>query len=378
MSVEIEWIRRSGLKGMLLLIAILGMSISTLCQGAAPRTAPVPNDPLEIVSGPIHVVSTSHDRDAILNLLTRARSSYALRSDGPGYDLKVSFMVDSGGDTQYDGAWEMEEIYAPGQGFRWTAKAAAGYSTTQISVGNFSYGEGPGSTLPLRLHEARGALFGPIATPPFVDRDLIRTSTATLNGVELTCVLLSGRRHAATPAPGRRWEEAEECIDPQSGLLKLHSLAPGRYEVYDYSDAPTLAGHTLPRKVTVTESGKTVMELLVESWTGLPAADPALFVLTPEMIEREPAVAMAEARKISVFYKPGPIAPNSTIHPVCVFGVITPSGQVAEAHSLQPSDPNSQAAVESAKRMNFYSPTSPRGRPEQRFVFIIEKFVSSP
>jgi len=155
-------------------------------------------------------------------------------------------------------------------------------------------------------------------------------------------------------------------------------LAPGRYEVYDYSNAPTLAGRTWPRKVTVTEGGKTVMELHVDSLTELPTADPALFVPSPEMKVREPGIAMAEAQKISVFYKPGRIASNSTIHPVCVFGLITPSGQVAEAHSLQPSDPNSQAAVDSAKRMNFYRPTPPGVRPEQRFVFILEKFVSSP
>jgi hypothetical protein len=361
------------LKGTLLLIAAVG----TLCQGGAPRTAPIPNDPLEIVSGPIQVVDTPADRDAILNLLNRARSSYALRGDGPGYDLKVSFDVDSGGETQYDGAWEMEEIYGPGQGIHWTAKAAAGYTTTQISLDKHSYGEGPGTTLPLRLHEARGALFGAIATAPFVDRDFIRTSTATFDGVELTCVLLSRAQHAAIPAPGRWWEESEDCIDPQSGLLKLHSLAPGRYEVYDYSDAPTLGGHTLPRKVTVTEGGKTVMELRVDSWTELPSADPALFIPTQEMKEREPGIAMAEARKSSVFYKPGPIAANSTIHPVCVFALISPSGEVTEAHSLQPSDPNSQAAVESAQRMNFHNPTPSQGRPEQRFVFIIEKFVSS-
>jgi hypothetical protein len=59
-----------------------------------------------------------------------------------------------------------------------------------------------------------------------------------------------------------------------------------------------------------------------------------------------------------------------------VFGLVTSSGKLVEAHSLQPSDPNSQAAVEAAKRMKFSTP-APRGeRPQQHFVFIIEKFVS--
>ena len=352
---------------------LTGMLFSILCQ----TTALIPADPLEIVTGPIQLVAAPADRDAILNLLKRARTSYAVRSGSAGYDLKVSFTVDSGGKTEYDGAWEMEEIYAPGRGFRWTANAEAGYKTTQISAGKSSYGERPGSNLPLRLHEARGALFGPIATPQYVDRDVIRTSTATFEGIELTCVLLSGAQHAPDPAPGRWWEESEECIDPQSGLLKLHSLAPGRYEVYDYADTPTLGSHTLPRKVTVKEAGKTVMELHVDSWTELPAADPALFVPAPEMQAKEPGILLAEAHKIAVFYNGPPVTSNSTVHPVCVFGLITPSGQVVEAHSLQPSDPNSQAAVESAKLMNFSGMVKPGQRPAQRFVFILEKFVST-
>jgi len=48
-----------------------------------------------------------------------------------------------------------------------------------------------------------------------------------------------------------------------------------------------------------------------------------------------------------------------------------------EAHSLQPTDPNSQAAVEAAKQIDFSSPAPIVGRPQQHFVFIIEKFVSS-
>ena len=56
---------------------------------------------------------------------------------------------------------------------------------------------------------------------------------------------------------------------------------------------------------------------------------------------------MAEAQKISVVAGQGAIALGATAHAVCVFGIVTPSGQLVEAHSLQPSDPNSQAAVQS-------------------------------
>lgn len=47
--------------------------------------------------------------------------------------MKVSFTASSGGLTQYDGAWEMEQMFVPNLGTRWTAKTE-GYSTTQIQV----------------------------------------------------------------------------------------------------------------------------------------------------------------------------------------------------------------------------------------------------
>jgi hypothetical protein len=221
-------------------------------------------------------------------------------------------------------------------------------------------------------------LFDPIPSTGWVDRDQIRTSTSAFNGSAVTCVLLSGLPIVPTTTPGRRWEETEECIDPQSGLLMVHSQVPGRYFAYDYSDGLQLAGHAFPRKVTVTEAGKIVSEISVDSLTELPAGDPGLFVPTDEMLASGPAIAMEEAQKIWSFSGPGPFTSRATSHPVCVFGVATPSGQLVEAHSLQPSDPNSQAAVEAAQRMNFSSPMPPGARPEQHFVFVIEKFISSP
>lgn len=138
---------------------------------------------------------------------------------------------------------------------------AAGYTTTQRFLNQIHYGEGTLNTIPLRLHQARAALFGAIATPLYTDRDLIRTSSASFNGLQLTCVLLSGAGNPTTPTPGRRWEESEDCVDPQSGLLYLDSLAPGLYEAYDYANAPKLGTHTMPRRVVITEGGKQVMEL---------------------------------------------------------------------------------------------------------------------
>ena len=62
---------------------------------------------------------------------------------------------------------------------------------------------------------------------------------------------------------------------------------------------------------------------------------------------------MTSATKVSRIQGQGPFTSAMTIHPVCVFGMVTPSGHLVEAHALQPADPNSQAAVEDAKKIDF-------------------------
>jgi hypothetical protein len=56
--------------------------------------------------------------------------------------------------------------------------------------------------------------------------------------------------------------------------------------------------------------------------------------------------------------------------------MVNSAGQLVEAHSLQPNDPNSDAAVKDAIAIDF-SPTTPAGTPpQQHFIFVIEKFVA--
>jgi len=340
------------------------------------RIAPVPRDPLELATSQVQSADTPTGREGALQLLARARKSFALRSGGQAYDLKVTFTVDSRGQTNYDGAWEMEDLFAPGLGHRWTATAASGYTTTGIATGGEIYQEGTASAVPLRLLEARGVLFDPMQSPAYADRGSIRTTTATFHGAPVTCLLLSRSRKAVNPVAGRDWEETEECIDPQSGLLQMHSEVPGRYAAFDYTNAPQLGSHVLPRSVTITEGDRIVSRISIESLRGIAAPDPALFVPTDVMKAQGPAVAMTSATKMSRVQGQGPFSSAVMVHPVCVFGIVTPTGQLVEAHALQPSDPNIQAAVEEARKIDF-SLLTPAGQPpRQHFVFVIEKFVS--
>jgi hypothetical protein len=360
-------------------IAAAGLSLCTLGE-SAPLDPPLPGDPLEMVTGQIQAADTPAARQAAGELLGRARTNLDLRMGRQGYKLDVTFTVNSGGQTQYDGVWKMEDTFDPKQGLRWTANTSAGYTITEISSNGQLYAEGTAGDIPLRLHEARAALFGSLPSSAGVERAGIRTSTATFHSTGVTCVLLSAP--GAAEAPGRRWDETEECIDPQSGLLMLQSSVPGRYTAYDYSNAPRLNGRIFPRRVTVTEAGKVVSQISIDSLEQLPAADPSLFIPTQEMKERGRAIAMGEALKISrvVATSPAPTPSGSgaaVVHQVCVFGLVTAAGKLVEAHSLQPSDPYSPAAVEAAQHVNFARPALPGELalpPRQHFAFVIQKF----
>ena len=360
-------------KGILWLIVGSGLQLARLAQGA-PNIAPVPRDPLELASGPIQVAGPA-SKKALLDLLARARNNYALRAGGRGYDLKVSFFVDSLGQSNYDGDWELEDLFIPGKGLHWTARASAGYTITGIATNGDLFGEGTASVVPLRLEEARGILLHPLPSASYAKGEFIRSSTTTFDGALVTCILLSSSKKPETPVAGRGWEESEECIDP-SGLLRMHSEAPGRYIVYDYSNAPQLGDRVLPRTVTVTEAGRVVSKISVEKLDEITMADPNLFVSTEAMRAKGRSIEMTAVTKVSRVHGQGPFISAMTVRTVCVFGLVTPTGQLVEAHSLQPSDPNSQAAVDDAEQINFSPATLLGAPPQQHFVFVIEQFVS--
>lgn len=365
-------------KATLGMILVTGLSVAAQGQTAA-DSASLPGDPLELVSGqtavPTQLANNPESRASVVDLLNRARKNYSLRGGypasqtTPGYDLKVSFTVNSGGQTEFDGDWLMEDVFDPNLGLRWIAKTGTAYAITHISAGGKSWSDGGANYIPLRLHEARAALFGSIPSADDIRNQSIRTTTASFQGKQVTCILLAGSAVPKTPSPARRWEETEECIDPQSGLLQVHSQVPGRYFSYDYSDAPQIAGHIVPRKITVTEAGKVVSVITVDSLTEIPAADPSLFAPPDTIRANGRAITLAGAEKVV-----RPAMPTTTLGPpVCVFGLVTSSGKLVDAHSLQPSNPNSQAAVEAVGQMTFSQPTI-GPQPQQRFVFIITTF----
>jgi hypothetical protein len=368
-------ISNSSLKREMLWLIVGGLPLAAFGQNA-PGMALVPRDPLELATDQIQAAATPANRDAALQLLERARNAYQLRNLHQAWNLKVRFSVNSLGATNYDGDWQMEDVFAPGLGLHWTATASAGYAITGIFADKATYADNAGKALPLRLQEARAMLFNPLPSVSYAGSGSIRTATVTFRGSPVTCLLLAHSRNVQNPPSGRGWDESEECIDSQSGLLQVHSEAPGRYAVYDYTSAPRLGSHRLPRSVTITEGGRIVSKISVENLQSMATVDPDLFVPTEAMKAAGQATAMTSATKISRIQGPGPFTPGMTVRPVCVLGIVTPTGQLVEAHSLQPNDPNSEAAINDAKTIDF-SPSMAAGTaPQQHFVFVIEKFVS--
>lgn len=339
---------------------------------AASNTSPVPPDRLELVPTQQSSVNPRPPRPAVSQLLNRARNNLALRAGNSAWDLKVTFTVDSGGQTEFDGAWQMEDIYDPLQGSWWTA-SGPGYSITRLSTHGQEYGTNPGDHIPLRLQEARSALFEPMPGVKYAARALLRTTQVSWNGSELNCILISPPGSVQADKIGRHWDETEECINPQTGLLQVHSQAPGRYFEYDYSNPLQLGNRTLPRSVTVTEAGRVVSRIEIQSLTPLKAADPALFVPTDAMKASGPPIIMSGMQKVFQTAKLPPGSP-ATSQPVCIFGLVTPSGQLAEAHSLQPENPNSAAALANAQNTPVSPLSSISQQRQQHFVFIVESF----
>jgi hypothetical protein len=343
------------------------------CQ-SGPDIARVPENPLELASSGVRVVDAPEERDALIRLMAKAHSYYTLKETQQAYRLKTSFTVSSGGRTEFDGGWQMDEVFSPDLGVHLTARTA-GTVFERLSTSNLTYSNTPAGTFPLRLHEAHGHLLGPLESTGNLRRDMIRTVSASLNGAPVTCLLLSGaRRLSEAGAPGRLWQEREECLDPGTGHLLLHSPAPGLYVLYDFSRTVRFQDKELPIKMTVIENEATVIEERVESLEALPAVDPSEFTPTAQMRSQRPGTSMASLQKMTL----GPTRPpfSATIQTVVVFGLLTPDGAITEAHALQSSDPALiDAALQRVSQMKLQSPAAPGAVREQHELFAVVHFA---
>ncbi len=258
---------------------------------------------------------------------------------------------------------------APGT-WRWTAQLGD-YSQSRIYYQGAAYDTNAHAYLPLRLQMVRGAIFWPVSGN-FADM-LIRTVAASWKGVPVICALISGTRSEVTAAPGGQWQEEEFCVDPKSGLLQTYSVAPGIYNVYDYSNALQFHGSTIAKQISIVENGSPVVEVQIESLQDAGAVDSASFTPTAEM--QGPGVVIRGPLRFPQFAH-NAITASGTIQPVIVHAVLDVAGKVLEAESLDIANAALSEAALQLVRSGNYGPPAGRGVvPVQREVFINVQFV---
>jgi hypothetical protein len=332
-----------------------------LYPAAGQQLAPLPPDPLELVSGSARLLTRRQDRADASGMFDRARQNYNLHAPGNSpFVLKVSFS--SSGQSQVEGDGTMEETWTAGSSWRWTAKMAGSTHERLIKAGQVY---GTTDPVPLRVQMVRGLIFWPMVGAPM--RGSVRSAMVTYQEKEIQCLLLS--LGAPDSGASRYWTETEYCLDPASALLQVWSAAPGIYATYDYHDALNFHGHVMPRKISVTEDGSEILRIRIESLEDANDVGPKIFEPTPEMLARGPSFALSAPSRfpIRVDSESGATA---WIQPVIVHATIgDEDGQVIEAEALQTSHRELADAAVDLVRNSAFPPTG-----LQREVFVNVQF----
>ncbi|MGA2575222.1 MAG: hypothetical protein ABSH24_04280 [Bryobacteraceae bacterium] len=332
---------------------------------------PVPADPLELVLGDAQSVQNAEQRAAAVHLLTSARALSNVRAYP--YDLKTTFVA-SGSSA---GSWTLEDSSPAREVYRWAAQGPS-YSAVNLHTNQLVYSNQPAGAMPLRLAQVRTAIFFVYpATGPYAN---LRTAIASLNGVEVSCILVSHGSPSKSAAGGRRWEESEYCIDPKSGLLMSYSPAPGMYVAYDYANAIHFHDKVIPGKFTITQAGQTVVEARTESVTDAGKLDPAIF--QPAGLEKVGAgPLMSPPWRVRTRGASGSGNPSGALQVVVLDGMVTAEGKLGELEVLASSNAalNQTAQEEAAAWKNWQSQedAQPGATPQSHEVFFTVEFAQS-
>jgi len=327
---------------------------------AGPNLAPLPADVQEPVTGTIEIPATPADRAAALSLLERARQNSDMHIAGtPPFQLDATLLAS--GNVSYVGSGRISETWISGQRWRWTANLAD-YSQARIGRGQGGFDEQPVSAVPMRVHMLRGAIFWPVTFGPGIR---MRTAAAQFNGKALTCLLLGGE--LGSTIQSRLWEEQEYCIDNGSGLLQLHSPAPGTYIAYGYGRNLQFHGRFVPDHITAYVGGILVLDAQI-AIADAGSVNENLLTPAADMIARGLGVSLTTGQKFLI-NAPGGYA-NDAIQTVIVHAELGPAGNVLEEEVSASADPRlSQTALDFVGQHAF----PPAGT--QREVYVNVGFV---
>jgi len=284
------------------------------------------------------------------------------------FDIKVSF--NSVGDSHSTGYGELEETCINGQTWRWSAHLGD-YSQLRIFYRGAAYDDKPRGHMPLRLQMVRNSVFWPVVGN--FAPTLMRMATAKWEGTDVACILISGAGNEASATAGRRWEENQFCVDPKTGLLRIHSEAPGIFSVYDYNGTIQFHGRTLPRQTTIVEGGTTVLQIHLDSIQDA-NNDPSQFVPTKKMMSHGPGAIMVGPFRFPESVR-APAGYNGEIKPVIVHAILDQKGKVLDAEVVGSSDSALSATALGVVWHSSYAPAQQHDRPLQREGFINVRFT---
>ena len=346
-----------------LLIAVLVLNAGFV-TAQTKQVAPVPGDPLELATGPTTIADTPEKRSAILNLLERARQNNNLHVSGmKPFDLKASFNSDGS-------AGVLEESWLSGATWKWS-EHLGNYSQLRIFHKGVAYDSNPGSYQPLRLEMVRQAIFWPVGGN--FANTVIRVAEANWNGKPVTCALIAGPRASASQETGRQWIEEEFCVDPATGFLQTYSIAPGIYDVYDYSNAFKFHGHSIARRITIVQNSVPVATVELNEMKDLNSTDESQFTPTADM--KAPGIRLGPPMRFPQVAKNKATA-TGVVQPIIIHAALDVTGRVLEAEALQTSDSAlSDAALKLVKNTNYGRMRN--GELVQRDVFVNVQFVSA-
>jgi hypothetical protein len=313
------------------LVPAVAVVFCAVALGQSIQIAPVPPNPLELVTGETQVPASPEQRAAIVSLLDRTVENHNLHlRGGPPFTLNLSLNVAAS--TLYPAAsGTMQESWVTGDHWRWSASLGS-YSQIQLSSNGAVYNQNP-ATLPIRLREIRGAVFAPVLAAP--RRATIRTATVAYKGTQITCIMLSAGGNAQKAAQGRQWYETEYCIDPASATLQIFSEAPGIYIAYDYANGLKFHNRLLPGKISVSENGDVVADAQLTSMVDADPSNLSIFTPTAEMVARGAAPVMGSPERFPIFVFSDKVPSGPTIQPTIVHVTLDAAGQVQEIEALQ-------------------------------------------
>jgi hypothetical protein len=313
-------------------------------QPARLGSVPVVANPHEPVTGSIQIASSPADRAAALALLERARQNgLTHRAGTEPYRLEATFSA--AGPAAYTGQGQMTETWLTGQRWLWTASLGSYSVTRTLGFGSATGEKYPGAVA-MRVQMLRNAIFWGIQAVP---GNQIRTAAVPVNGRPATCILMSGM--VAPTEQTRLWEESEYCIDKASGLVQVHSIAPGTYSIYSYDRNLQFHGRSTPDRIAIYVNGALALDAQV-TLEDAGSVDPTQLRPTPEMIAAGPIATLGLWTRFPIDVPSASV--SGLAKPVIVHASVDGSGKVVEEELSSASDAAlAQTALDVVKNAKF-------------------------